>query len=79
MSDEQQDFDPSEHTAPEVVEHLSEADEAERRRVAAAELAEREKPRVSVMEAAGVDPNVRMDASGRELLGHEVAPKPAKG
>lgn len=74
--DDDNDFDPGEHTAPEVVDHLNEADEEEKRRVAAAELAERDKPRVSVLDAAGFDKGVRMDASGRVLNDWETSPKP---
>lgn len=75
MADEKAgQFDPDEHKAGEVVEHLEGASEQEKAAVVAAEL-QRDTPRKSVIKAAGLDPNKRYDASGRELFGHEVAPK----
>lgn len=75
MSDE--DFDPSDHKADEVKAELAKADEDEKLRIAAAEQAD--KNRKSVLEAAGVEEGVRLDASGRRLNGWETAPKAAKG
>lgn len=67
-----EEFNPEEHKADEVADYLEDADEAERLRVAAAEQAG--KGRKSVLEAAGVEPGTRMDASGRILNPWEVAP-----
>lgn len=74
MTDESTDevFDPSDHTAAEVKAELEQASEEEALKIAAAEQAG--KNRKSVLEAAGVDENVRLDASGRVLHGWEVAP-----
>jgi len=70
-----EDFNPEEHTAPEVVEHLEDASDEEKKAVGAAEL--QGKGRKTVLEAAGVDPNARMDASGRVLNPWEVDPPKA--
>lgn len=70
------EFNPEEHKVDEVKEYLESADEDERRRVAAAEQSG--KGRKSVLEAAGVDPAVRMDASGRILNPWEVTPPTAE-
>ena len=67
-------YDPDAHKATEVVEHLEDASEEEKAAVATAER-ERDHPRKTVLEAAGVDPNARTDASGRVLNAWEVAPK----
>lgn len=75
-ADKLEEFDPAEHTAAEVVEELEDAPEDEKRAIAAAELSG--KARKTVLEAAGVDPGVRMDATGRILNGWEVAPKAAE-
>lgn len=75
MPENEGPFDPSEFKAPEVVEHLAEADDAEKAAIAAAEL-QRAKPRKTVLEAADADPNQRYDASGRALMPWEVLPKP---
>lgn len=66
------EFDPTDHKATEVVEQLQEASEEEKLQIAAAEQAG--KNRKSVLEAAGVDESVRLDASGRRLNPWEVAP-----
>lgn len=68
-----EEFDPAEHTAPEVVEELESASEEEKLRIAAEEQAG--KNRKTVLEAAGVDENVRLDSSGRRLFPWEVAPQ----
>lgn len=74
MADEKAgQFDPDEHKAGEVVEHLEGASEQEKAAVVAQEL-QRDKPRSTVIKAAGLDPNKRYDASGRELMAHEVSP-----
>jgi hypothetical protein len=65
-------YDPSEYKAAEVVEELESASEEEKLRIAAAEQAG--KNRKSVLEAAGVEGDVRLDASGRRLNAWEVAP-----
>lgn len=69
---QEESFDPSEHNADEVKEALAEAGAAERDRIATQELAG--KARKSVLEAAGVDPNERRDASGRVLHPWETLP-----
>lgn len=69
MADE---FDPNEHTAEEVKAELAEASEEEKAQIVTAE--KQGKSRKSVLQAAGVDPNVRTDASGRELFPWETAP-----
>lgn len=74
MADEQ--FDPSEHKAGDVVAHIADAPPEEVSAIVAAERAD--KNRVTVLKAAGeeVDVNARYDASGRRLFDWEVAPKP---
>lgn len=66
------DFDPNEHTAEEVKAELADATDEVKTQIAAAE--KQGKARKSVLEAAGVDPSVRTDASGRVLNGWETAP-----
>jgi hypothetical protein len=73
---EREEFNPSDHKADEVVEKLEEASEEERLKIAAAEQAD--KGRKSVLEAAGVEGDVRLDASGRRLHPWEVLPKKAE-
>lgn len=70
---QREEFDPSEHKAAEVVEELEGASEEEKLRIAAAEQAD--KNRKTVLEAAGVEEDVRLDASGRRLHPWEVLPK----
>lgn len=75
-------FDPSEHTATEVIEELENADAEEAERIAAAEAEDKARKTVlSAAEDAGVDVGAlsdqRRDASGRVLNGWEVSPKPA--
>lgn len=70
MTDE---FNPTDHKAAEVKEKLETASPQEKEAIVAAER-NSGSPRKSVLEAAGVDPNVRTDAAGRELLAHEVDP-----
>ena len=67
------EFDPTEAKADEVKAKLEKADADERARIVAAER--QGKARKSVLEAAGVDPSVRTDASGRELYPWEVSPE----
>lgn len=67
-------MDETNKSAAEVKEELKEASEPERQQIVAEEL-QREQPRKTVLAAAGVDPDVRRDASGRALNGWEVAPK----
>lgn len=67
-----EEFDPAEHKAAEVVAELEDASEGEKQQIVAAEVAG--KKRKSVLAAAGVDPDVRMDASGRVLSAWEVSP-----
>lgn len=76
MSENENEYDPADYKADEVVAELEDASEDEKLRIAAAEQAG--KGRKSVLEAAGVEENVRLDASGRRLHGWEVAPKPAQ-
>lgn len=71
------DFNPDDHTAPEVVEELKDATEEEKAAIVSAEMAG--KNRSSVLKAADVDPNERRDASGRVLMDHEVAPQDQAG
>lgn len=61
-------------TAADVKADLEGASEEERKEIVSEEL-QRDNPRKTVLEAAGLDPNKRYDASGRELFGWEVAPK----
>lgn len=71
-------FDPTDHNADEVKDYLDDATEQEKGRVGAAEAAPDGKRRKTVLEAAGVDEGVRMDASGRRLNGWEVEPTPSE-
>ena len=68
-----EDFNPEEKSAGEVRAHLEEADAEERARIAASERKGRK--RKTVLEAAGVDPDARVDATGRTLYPWEVAPE----
>ena len=61
-------------TAAELKEDLKDATPEEAQEIVQEELA-RDTPRKSVLEAAGVDPNQRMDASGRVLNSWETSPK----
>lgn len=74
MTEQNTDFDPNEHSAKEVVEQLDEVAPEEREQIVAAELSGRK--RKSVLEAAGVDPSERRDASGRVLNEWETSPAP---
>lgn len=65
-------FDPAEHTAAEVKEVLKEATPEEKAEIVVAERAG--DARRSVIKAAGEDPDVRTDASGRVLNPWEVSP-----
>lgn len=73
MTDQQNEFNPGDHTAPDVVDVLEDANEEEKLRIAAAEQAD--KNRKTVLEAAGVEEGERLDASGRRLHPWEVLPK----
>lgn len=66
------EFNPTEQSAAEVQKHLEKSDADEVQRVLAAELAG--KKRKTVLEAWGVDPNERRDATGRVLNPWEVSP-----
>lgn len=69
-----QEYDPTEHKAAEVIAELEDATDEEKAAIAARER--QGDGRKTVLEAAGVDPSVRTDASGRVLFAHEVAPAP---
>lgn len=69
MADE---FDPTEHTAAEVKAELEEATEEVKNQIVAAE--KKGKGRKTVLEAAGVDPDQRTDATGRVLSPWESLP-----
>lgn len=67
-------FDPSQHTADEVVAEMQTADPDEKNRIAGAEAAG--KARKSVLAEADVKEGERLDASGRRLFPWEVVPTP---
>lgn len=71
------EYNPDEKGASEVVEDLAEMSQEERETVAAAER--QGKKRKTVLEAAGVDPEARTDASGRVLADWEVSPENQAG
>lgn len=76
MENDQDTFNPTEHSADEVKAVLAEADEAEKARIAGAESAG--KARKSVLAEADVKEGERLDSSGRRLFPWEVVPTPAK-
>lgn len=63
--------------AAEVKADLEGATEEERKEIVSEEL-QRDNPRKTVLEAAGLDSSKRYDASGRELFDWEVAPAKAE-
>jgi len=67
------EFDPSTATVDEVLKKLEKADAEERDRILNAERAG--KARVTILEPHGIDPDARVDVSGRVLYPWEVAPE----
>lgn len=69
------EFDPNNANVEDVLKKLEKADEKERERILNAERAG--KARKSILEPYDVDPEARVDASGRVLYPWEVAPEEA--
>lgn len=67
------EFDPSNAGVDDVLKKLERADETERQRILNAERAG--KSRKTVLEAYGIDPDSRVDATGRVLYPWEVSPE----
>lgn len=69
------EYDPSTGTVDEVLKKLDKASGTERQRILAAEQSG--KRRSTILDAHGVDPEQRTDASGRVLYPWEVSPEDA--
>ena len=67
------EFDPSTASVEAVQKKLEKADEAERQRILNAERGG--KNRKTILEPYGIDPDARVDATGRVLYPWEVAPE----
>lgn len=65
------EYDPNDGTVDEVLKKLEKASPDEQKRILAAERTG--KARTTILEAYGVDPNERVDATGRVLYPWEVA------
>lgn len=67
------EFNPSDAGVEDVLKKLDKADEEERQRILTAER--NGKKRKTILEAYGVDPDERVDSTGRTLYPWEVAPE----
>lgn len=66
-------YDPSSHSVDEVLAKLEKSSESDRSDILKAELGG--KARKTVLEPYGIDPDTRIDGSGRSLYPWEVAPE----